>query len=152
MLDPSLAHTGPMAYLGSGSQWQPPAPQWQPPPPVDPASADSVYRWFKVYVAVMALICVAVVAVAFLIAVFGVDASATDATEQRVYAAIYGVAALIPLGVYAVGLFLPRKPWGWVYGIVLLSLGLTSCCLWPAAIPLLIGWLKPGMKARFHRS
>ncbi len=35
---------------------------------------------------------------------------------------------------------------------VLIGLGLTSCCTWPATIPLIIQWLKPEMKARFGRT
>jgi hypothetical protein len=34
--------------------------------------------------------------------------------------------------------FLPRKPWVWIYDIVLIAIGMTSCCCLPATIPLLI--------------
>ena len=47
------------------------------------------------------------------------------------------------------GVFLPRRSWGLSLGLVLIGLGMASCITWPATIPLLIGWLKPGMKARF---
>lgn len=154
---PALLHTGRVTYPGYGPQWQPPPPHWQPPPPqwqppVDPAASDTAYRWFKVYAGVMTAIYAAVVALGIFFAAVDVDGASGDVVEQRVSAAIYAFAGLIGAGVHAVGLFLPRKPWAWIYGIVLLSLGLTSCCLWPATIPLLIWWLKPEMKARFHRS
>ncbi len=147
-----------MAYPGYGPQWQPPPAQWPPPPPqwqpppVDPAASDTAYRWFKVYAGVMVVFFAAVVAVGAFFVVVDLGGASDEVVEQRLSAAFYAFVGLIGAGVHAVGLFLPRKPWAWVYGIVLLTFGLTSCCLWPASIPLLIWWLKPEMRARFHRS
>jgi hypothetical protein len=39
----------------------------------------------------------------------------------------------------------------WVFGLVLICLGLSSACCLPACIPLLIFWLKPEMKAFYGR-
>ena len=64
---------------------------------------------------------------------------------------IYAIMGLVFAIVFAVGLFLPRKPWGWIMGIVLIALGMTSVCCLPATIPLLIFWLKPDAKAYFGR-
>ena len=151
-----------MAYPGSGPQWQPPPgggwpPQpagygWAPPPPVDVKASNAAYAWFKVYVGVLTaiyLICV-VVGVVLLFAPFG--GSSEDIMGQRLNGAVYGFIGLVCLVVYGIGLFLPKRPWAWVYGIVLIGLGMSSCCLLPATIPLLIFWLKPEMKARFNRS
>lgn len=53
----------------------------------------------------------------------------------------------VPLGVvFAAAPFLPRRPWVWVYDLVLIILGLTSCITWPLTIPLLIYWLKAETK------
>jgi hypothetical protein len=38
----------------------------------------------------------------------------------------------------------------WIYGIVLIALGMTSACFVPACIPLLIYWLKPDAKSYFQ--
>jgi len=48
--------------------------------------------------------------------------------------------------------FLPRRPGVWVYDVVLIALGLTSACLWPITIPLLIFWIKPENKLWFGRN
>ena len=39
-------------------------------------------------------------------------------------------------------IFLPRKPWVWIYSLIIIGLGMTGCCL-PACIPILIFWIKP---------
>jgi hypothetical protein len=38
-----------------------------------------------------------------------------------------------------------------MYDLVLICIGMTSCCILPAAIPLLIFWLKPEAKNWFHQ-
>jgi len=49
-------------------------------------------------------------------------------------------------------LFLRPKPWVWIYDLVIICMGMTSACFLPAAIPLLIYWLKPEVKAHFGRT
>ena len=46
-------------------------------------------------------------------------------------------------------LFLPKKPWVWVYGIVAVCVGLPNCCFLPLSIPVLIFWLRPETKQYF---
>jgi len=59
----------------------------------------------------------------------------------------------LPLAILcALPFFLPRKPWVWIYDLVIICIGLTSCCTMVASIPLLIYWLKPDVKAWFERS
>lgn len=50
---------------------------------------------------------------------------------------------------YSIGPFLPRRPWVWVYHLVLICFTMTSCCCIPLAIPLLIFWIKPETRAFF---
>ncbi len=52
----------------------------------------------------------------------------------------------------ALPFLLPAKPWVWVYNLIIICLGLTSCCFLPATIPLLIHWIKPETKAWFNRA
>ena len=52
---------------------------------------------------------------------------------------------------FGFGLALPKRPWGWIYGLVLIAIGMTSMCTLPATIPLLIYWLKPETKLFFGR-
>lgn len=68
---------------------------------------------------------------------------------------VYGV-VLVVMGavlhtVYMTAFFLPRRPWAWIVHLVLISLGLTSCCTLPASIPLLVFWLKPETRLWFGR-
>ncbi len=46
--------------------------------------------------------------------------------------------------------FLPRKPWSWVYHLVLIILGMPGCFL-PACVALTVFWVKPKTMAWFHR-
>ena len=41
--------------------------------------------------------------------------------------------------------------WLWIYDLIIICLGMTSACFWPAVIPLLIFWLKPETKRHFGR-
>jgi hypothetical protein len=54
--------------------------------------------------------------------------------------------------VFAVALFLPRRRWNWIVGIVIIALGMTSCCFAPFLIPLIVYWVKPETKAYFGRN
>lgn len=56
----------------------------------------------------------------------------------------YGLAIM-----YGLGVFIPRKFWGWVIGIVLIGLALTTCAL-PFAIWVGILWLKPEVRTWFE--
>ena len=74
-----------------------------------------------------------------------------DAFMMPILGGVYAAFGLVFAGAFAVGLLMPRKPWAWIYGIVLIALGMTSACCIPATIPLLIFWIKPEAKAFFGR-
>lgn len=140
------------------TQWQPPPgqspppPQWPPPPSGSSKTADKTHFWFKVYAGVMTAIYACLFGAGIFLLVADLGGTASEVTGQRVngvFATIIGLACLV---LYGIGLFLPRRPWAWVYGVVLIGIGLTSCCILPAALPLLIFWLKPEMKARFNKT
>ena len=50
------------------------------------------------------------------------------------------------------GIIAAGNPWAWIYGMVLICIGLTSPCCLPVTIPLLIGWIKDDAKAYFGRN
>jgi drug/metabolite transporter (DMT)-like permease len=79
----------------------------------------------------------------------GRDMSAEEARVMGVVFIVMGLALTVP---FAIGPFLPRKPGAWVFGLVLICLGLTSVCCLPATIPLLIHWIKPETKNYFGRT
>ena len=61
---------------------------------------------------------------------------------------LIGIVLCIP---FAITPLLPAKPWVWIYGIVLIAIGMTSACCLPATIPLLVFWIKPEVKSYFGR-
>jgi hypothetical protein len=113
------------------------------------APAPRVWTWYRVYAGLMALMYVA-------IAVGGGLAGAlapmdADDPPRWFFMLVFGCMGG-PLGAaYIAAFFLPRRPWVWVYHLVLISIGLTSVCCMPASIPLLIHWIKPETKQYFGR-
>ena len=77
------------------------------------------------------------------------DMSAEEAKVMGAVFIILGLAFCFP---YAIAPFLPRKSWVWVFGLVLICIGLTSLCCLPVCIPLLIAWLKPDVKQFYGRT
>jgi hypothetical protein len=88
------------------------------------------------------------------LALFSETLAATG-EEPREFFLIQGIifaVISVPLVVmYVVGFFMPAKSWAWVYGIVLIGLGMTSCCLIAACVPLIILWIRPETQAYFGR-
>ena len=117
-----------------------------------PGARPEIWTWYLVYAIGMAVMYgfVALLGVAYLAGAGFLPA--VSPSDQLVFG-IYGVLCLvmgIGFGVaFGVAPFLPKKPWAWVYHLVLICLGLTSCCCMPVCIPLLIQWLKPETKAMF---
>jgi len=128
----------PASYGGSSAEYSPARP--------------AVIQWYVAYCACMALLYL-------LCAIFGgfllsVDLSSLnldrDLTEVKIQAVILLIIGVPLLIIYAIAPFLPRKPWNWITGIVLICLSMTSCCCLPASIPLLIHWIRPECKDYFQ--
>ena len=116
-----------------------------------PETRPGVIAWFAAYCILMALL-YGVFAVLGVVLLF-----APASTESDRIAAIIQGFVFIGLGVglggvFGVAPFLPRRPWVWIYDLVLICLGLTSVCCLPATIPLLVYWLKPEAKWWFGRA
>jgi len=118
-----------------------------PPPPVLP--------WYRAYCALMAVMYLVVAGGGVFVAAANQSLAAgdpsTSPTEMLligVICVVMGLALVVP---FVVALFLPRKPWVWIYHLVLICLGMTSACCLPATVPLLIFWIKPETKGWFGR-
>jgi MFS family permease len=79
------------------------------------------------------------------------DTLEMEELEKRIAAGVcivlglpFAVASVLPF-------FFAPRPWLWVYGIVLIAIGFTSCCFWPICIPLLISWIKPDVQRFFGK-
>lgn len=80
------------------------------------------------------------------------DTRQYDQTEIVMVGGIYAALGAVFFIIFAAALFLPPKPYNWIVGIVLICLGMTSCCFLPICVPLLIYWIKPETKAFFGRT
>jgi hypothetical protein len=138
----------------------PPMPPGLPPdgygvPYAAPAGPPAVLTWFKVYAIGMALVYVLVTVGGVAMYVMA-DEFAGDPEMPpggvRIQGAVMAVIGVPLAGLFAAGALLPRRPWVWIYDLVLIAIGLTSCCFWPASIPLLIFWIKPEARGWFGRS
>lgn len=111
-----------------------------------------VYTWFVVYCILMCLMYLCLMGLGF----FYPKLAAMSGESQRMAQAtligpIYSIFGLIFFVAYLVALFLKPVPGAWIYNLVLICFGMTSCCCLPITIPLLIFWIKPETKNYFNR-
>jgi hypothetical protein len=111
-----------------------------------------VILWFRVYAAVMMLASLAMLGLALM----GYEATRPEvAIEANAAGAPLVAVVLVLLSValvalYGVATFVPLKPWGWTVGVVAIGLGLAGGSV-IFAVPLLVHWLRPQVKAAFAR-
>lgn len=115
------------------------------------ARQPGVLTWFKVYCGVLCLVYLAVAAVSLIF--FLVPSVEMDMPPElaRIMGVVFLAIGLLLFGVCVLPFFVAPRPWVWVYGIVLICLGITSPCLLPVCIPLLIFWIKPEAQRYFGR-
>lgn len=117
-----------------------------------------VLKWYKAYCVMIGLMYLLVFGVGICLlviepSVLGTDPNDLEKLEEiKIQSVIMVVLGLIFATPYSVAPFLPKKPWVWVYGIVLIGITMSSCCLLPLAIPLLIYWIKPETKYYFGKT
>ena len=101
-----------------------------------------VVIWFKVYAVLLSLI--------YLFMVIISPIFFTTGDSDAIITGLFIIILCIPFFIISIlPVFLPRKPWVWIYSVVIIGIGMTSACCLPACIPLLIFWLKPEVK-RFY--
>jgi hypothetical protein len=141
--------------------YQPPTPVY--PPAHSPATGEwpaqdaprpTVWWFFAAYCAAMALLYLSVsvlgvVFIAFAEEMVEGDPNSTSA-EPMLMGAMFIVMGLIFGAFFAAAPLLPKRKWAWIYGIVVISIGLTSICTLLASIPLLIFWIKDDVKAFYQ--
>jgi hypothetical protein len=115
------------------------------------AGKPAVWNWYVAYCALLAALYLLVIIMGFVFLVFEPTDRDMSPGEARIMGVIFIVVGLVLFVPFASGPFLPRRPWAWIFGLVLICIGLTSACCLPAAVPLLIYWLKPDNKAYFGK-
>ena len=110
------------------------------------------FFWYRVYLAVLAFLYLAVTVLGIGIAIIRPDTRDQSPEEMLIMGIVYAVVGAVFFVLFAVALFLPPKPFNWIVGIIAIAVGMTSCCFIPFCVPLLIFWMKPETKAFFGRS
>jgi len=110
-----------------------------------------VIAWYRVYCAAMALMYLLLAILFIFLISMDLDLD-MDELEFQITSIIMIVFGLPFALLYFIGCFLTHRGWHWVLGLILIALGLTSCCCLPACIPLLIFWIKPETKAWLKRN
>ena len=123
---------------------RPPAPHFKQTEVFGEDEIRSTVLLYRVYAGAL------LVVYALIAALFVVGAAASEDSELIIQAAII-VPMTIAFSIFqAVTMWMPRKKWAWVSGMVVLGFGISSCCL-PFALPLFLKWTKPGFKAAFEQ-
>ncbi|QQS40557.1 MAG: hypothetical protein IPM63_14470 [Acidobacteriota bacterium] len=117
----------------------------------DNETGRKTFFWYRVYCGGMFALYGTLVVMAIWLVFAGTNLQMDDPEGAVAAGVIYGGIGAIFAVVYGVALLLPRKPFNWIVGIVMIAIGLTSCCFLPATVPLIIFWLKPETKAYFGR-
>lgn len=110
-----------------------------------------VYTWFVVYCVLMAIMYLFVAALGIFYPMLTEMAGKDGRMEGQVMGIIYTLSGIIFFIPFAIAPFLKPGPGVWIYDLVLICLGMTSCCCLPITIPLLIFWIKPEVKNYFGR-
>ena len=111
------------------------------------------FFWYRVYLAVLVFLYLALTVFGLYLALGQpLQTREYDAQELMLMGIIYAILGAIFFLAFAIALFLPPKPYNWIVGIVMMAIGMTSCCFIPFVVPLFIFWLKPETKAFFGRN
>lgn len=110
------------------------------------------FFWYRVYCAVLMLIYLGLAALGIALQVFQPQNRQYNPQETMIVGTVYAFLGAVFFLAFAIALFLPPKPYNWIVGIVMMAIGMTSCCFIPFLIPLLIYWVKPETKAFFGRN
>ena len=114
--------------------------------------AEKTFFWYRAYCVGMAFLALAVAGLGFFFLFVPIEPQKPGDEQVFLFMGIaYGGAGLLMFLVFAIAALLPPKPYNWFVGIVMIALGFSSCCAWPAVIPLLIYWVKPETQALFGR-
>jgi hypothetical protein len=115
-----------------------------------PGSRPQVWWFYVAYCAFMSLLYAATTVGGVFMLAFAPELARADESAppgQWMMMALMLIGMGVPLAAaYAAAPLLPKRKWAWIYGIIAIGIGLTSACTLPAAIPLLIFWLKDDTK------
>ncbi len=119
------------------------------PAPVEPPDQLPVWPWYVAYCVFMALVYLGCIGLGVLMLMVDPGDMDMDPIEAIITAVIFILVSLPLMVGFAAAPVLPRRGWAWIVGLLLIGLGMTSCCCMPICLPLLLQWVKPETKAWF---
>lgn len=121
-------------------------------PELPSVQPPKVVFWFKMYTGFLCLLYLALAAAS--LAFFLLDPKELEMEKEAAWlvGALLLGAGLVFFVICLLPLVLKPGPGVWTYDFIIICLGLTSACFWPACIPLLIFWLKPETKRYFRKA
>ena len=122
-------------------------------PPINQCAPNlpKVVFWYKLYCGLMTFLYLALIVVGIILIIFHKSIEPNDPMGMLMGGIMYVVIGFTLAIPFIISFFLPRKSWVWIYHLVLICLGLASCCCMPVTIPLLIFWISPETKAYFSQ-
>lgn len=117
----------------------------------DHSTGRKTLFWFRVYCILLSIVYILLAGLGVFLLVAQTQARRSDAMEMLIIGIIYLVLGAVFFAVFAVGALMPPRRWSWIYGLVLICIGMTSICCLPATVPLIIYWIKPETKSLFGR-
>lgn len=122
--------------------------------PNKPLGTPAVVTWYKLYCVLMIFVYFACSIGGGAIIIFRnqIANPETSAIELLLNGIVLLGMGIVMFVMFIVALLLPPKPWTWIYHLIAICLGLTSCCTWPVTIPLIIQWIKPETQQYFGRT
>ena len=129
------------------------APQSPQVPLAGTGDAPQVVTWYRVYCGLMTLLYIACFVGGIFLAFSGLldGPAGPDAQALKIQGWILLVISVPLTALFAAGVVLPPRPWTWIYGFVPICIGMTSCCILPFSIGLIVFWIKPDTKRYFGR-
>lgn len=113
-----------------------------------------VIAWFRRY-------CLAVASIYLLIASGGAyllsrhremaESAGMEADQMLVFSGLLTLTMVFLAFVHGAASRLPRAPWAWQIGAVVVGLDLTTLVLWPLALPVIWLWMKQDTQVWFGR-
>lgn len=120
--------------------------------PSVPPARPAVVGWFLAYCAFLCVLYLLVAGFSLPFFLLNPDELEMGRAEAIVVGVMFLAMGLVFFVLFLMPFFLPRRPWVWVFDLVLICIGMTSACFLPACIPLLLFWLKPEPRAWFGKS